>query len=172
MQSTAEFSMPLLDEAAINRRRCIGKLVIWALVLACFVGCAYVVGTAVVEAKSPGSVLQWGLVALATVVASIVATIVYGLLFVKPLVMLLHCDPDDYMWLDASGCNALAELCEQTPGLVPYRDRVRAANRRFTCCESDAMFVWAREQQYHAYVAEDAERVRAGCQRLYGIAQD
>jgi hypothetical protein len=76
-----------------------------------------------------------------------------------------------YHWLQSTDCDELADLCEQNPGLVPYRDQVLALGRRFTRGEYEAMSAWVAKQQAKAARAEADARANAGCKRLYGIAQ-
>lgn len=171
MEHATEFSMLLLEEATINRRRRIGSLVRWALVFASFAAVAWATGQWLSQGRAPVGVLSWCMLVVHASACGLPAAAVFWLAFVRPLLALLHLVAEDYAWLDVGECLELAELCEKTPGLVAYRDRVRAANRRFTCGESNAMFAWAREQDWLREVAEEEARARSGCQRLYGIGQ-
>jgi hypothetical protein len=170
MEQTAEFSMRLLDEAVINRRRRIGGLVRGMLVLAGFAAAAWAAGRGLSRGHAPVGPLNWVMLVVHSSACGLLGAVVFWLAFVRPLISLLHLVAEDYDWLAESECLELAELCEKTPGLVAYRDQVRAANRRFTSGESDAMFSWASEQEYLRQAAEET-RARAGCQRLYGIEQ-
>jgi len=71
-----------------------------------------------------------------------------------------------YEWLDESQCGMLADLCEKTPLLAEYRDRVRTEGRLFTVGEMRAMQAWVTKMDWRAEQA----RQHADCQRLYGLA--
>ncbi|RQR65492.1 hypothetical protein DIE18_03315 [Burkholderia sp. Bp9125] len=159
MEHTAEFSMRLMDAAAINRRRGLGRLLRSALLLAGFAASAGTCGWGTAHGRSFAGPLDWAMLMLTSGGAGCFGAFVLWLAFVRPLMALLPLVPEDDTWLDASECRALDELCEQEPGLVPYRDRVRAANRGFTCGESDAMFAWAREQEWMRREAEEEVQV-------------
>ena len=77
-----------------------------------------------------------------------------------------------YDWLSPSKCDAMADLCDENPGLVPYRDRVRAEGRKFTTGEYDSMRIWVGRQKTDAVYAERVARERAACQRLYGVPSE
>jgi hypothetical protein len=65
-------------------------------------------------------------------------------------------------WVRESDWDELATLCENTPGLIPFRDAIRASGRRFGYEEAEAMVTWAESQP-----RGKADPVRA-YERLYG----
>lgn len=161
MKHTVEFSMRLLDEPAINRRRVLGRLLRAALLFAGFSVSAWTCGWGTAQGHSFAGPLEWAVLVVTSGGAGFFGAFVLWLAFVRPLMALLHLVPEDDTWLDADESRELDELCEQESGLMAYRDRVRAANRAFTCGESDAMFAWAREQEWLRREAEEAAPVDA-----------
>jgi hypothetical protein len=77
-----------------------------------------------------------------------------------------------YEWLDMSDCTELADLCDEHPGLQPFRNRVLEEGRRFTCGEFTAMKAWVEKQKQQAASAREKASANEGCKRLYGLAQD
>jgi hypothetical protein len=77
---------------------------------------------------------------------------------------------EQYAWLPVEDCASLGSLCEENPGLQPYRDQVREAGRRFTQGEADEMRAWVSDEERRMFrEAADAKNQEA-CRKLYGIA--
>jgi hypothetical protein len=163
--SINEFSMPMLAEAEIDRRRNRLSRVCRTI----YAG----------SAVASFGLLQW--VALHCGDGKFLENVAGGLLLgafgsILAWVVIVHAiedsrlDPDQYEWLPAYECDSFAEFCEEHPGVQAYRDSVRAAARRFTKGEYWAMRGFVTMQREAEYEAERTAKERAGCQRLYGIA--
>ena len=158
----AEFSMPLLAEAEIERRRKrlvrVNRTIHLASVVAIF------------------GLVQWGALhdggseAIGLVIGAIMAFLAWmAILFSIEDTRL---DPERYTWLPAHMCESFAEFCEENESVQAYRNKVRGAARRFTMQEYAAMKSWVSTQREDGHMAEQRARERAGCQRLYGIGND
>ncbi|MBK3780263.1 hypothetical protein G3A43_08330 [Paraburkholderia aspalathi] len=94
--------------------------------------------------------------------------VVASLIGCAALFLSIILDLDDYYfapesaWMPESQCDELATLCENFPGLITYRDRVRALERPFSLDEFEGMRFWANSR--HAMYPKH----RADYARLYG----
>ncbi|MEX3983894.1 hypothetical protein AB4Y45_33455 [Paraburkholderia sp. EG287A] len=158
---TEVFSMPFLEEADIERRAIRLHMLAWVL--------RALLGAGIFGAVFSGCTFpNWiGVVVLAACCAGL--TVISWFFLALGLSLSTRWDWNDYCWLPSRSCDELVSLCDKNPGLLPYRDRVREAGRRFTCGEFYSMRNWTVERTKRREALEQEARERASCQRLYGI---
>jgi hypothetical protein len=161
--SNAEFSMQLLPESEIEHRRKRLVRVTRAIHL--------------VSAVVAFGLIQWGVLhdggrnaAIGLVIGAIMAFLAWMVISIA--IEDTRLDPERYTWLPTAMCESFAEFCEENDGVQGYRNKVRDAARRFTMEEYSAMKSWVSEQREDGRLAEQRAKERAGCQRLYGIADE
>lgn len=152
------FSMPLRTEDEIIRRCRKVRGLYWLLLIALMAALPWM---------PAGQTTGWTTVLLRVMAFTVGLYVTKGIFELVPALR-----AHQYDWLSRSKCDSLADLCDENPGLVPYRDRVRAEGRRFTRGEYDNMRKWVGQQDVARLKAEHAARERAACQRLYGVSAE
>jgi hypothetical protein len=146
------FSMPLRTESEILARYetlCGRVLRNRAAGLALLV--VIIVAARVVSGGNP-SVIVW---------TALVTAFSIGFIVASCRALDKHLFVPSSAWLEDEDCEELATLCENYPGLMPFRDWVRETGRRFAFEEFEAMQMWADCRAPSA-------KHRRGYERLYG----